>query len=259
MNDDRLAQAYAAYRAHASPTEAQRDALWAAVSARIVDEVEPPARARGVASWTRTLVAAMILAAIAAALVLLLADQRRTVANRIDARDPHSAEFGASGTDGPHPSAVREDVLPPRAPVEVARAPVVEPAPLEWVAPVESQPPVLAPARGPIPPRRPAPAIVEVAPPEPKAPPVTEEAQLLQAARAALARREPDRALARIREHARRFAHGALAPERHVLEIRAWCQLDEPEEARRVATASASELPPSWAARIDRPCGAARP
>jgi hypothetical protein len=255
MTEPDLARAYAAYRAHASPSSAQRDALWAAVSARIAEStaaVDPPARTM---SWTRTLVAAAILAAIAAAIVVLLADQRRMVANRVDARDPHSAEFGSMGTgDGPQPSSVRDDVPRTRGnptPLDVA----VEAAPLEWIAPVEATPPVLAPPRAPIRPRMDAVDVVAPA----KAPPITEEAQLLQAARGALARREPDRALARIREHARRFADGVLAPERRVLEIRAWCQLGEPEEARRVAEASVGELPRSWAARAHRPCEAERP
>ena len=255
MTEPDLARAYAAYRAHASPSSAQRDALWAAVSARIAEStatVDPPART---VSWTRTLVAAAILVAIAAAIVVMLADQRRMVANRVDARDPHSAEFGSMGTgDGPQPSSVRDDVPRTRrdaTPLDV----VVEAAPLEWIAPVETTPPVLAPPRAPTRPRVDAVDVVAPA----KAPPVTEEAQLLQAARGALARREPDRALARIREHARRFADGVLAPERRVLEIRAWCQLGEPEEARRVAEASAAQLPRSWAARAHRPCEAERP
>jgi hypothetical protein len=266
MNEPDLARAYAAYRAHASPSAAQRDALWAAVSARIdadAGDVEVATHAPA-HSWMRTLVAAAILVAIAAALVILLADQRGAVANRIDARDPHSAEFGSMGTgDGPQPSSVREDPLPV-ARTRMEPTPldaVVEAAPLEWIAPVESAPPVLAPTRAPIPsrPRAPTEETERVAPPMPKAPPITEEAQLLQAARGALARREPDRALARVREHARRFADGALAPERRVLEIRAWCQLEEPEEARRVAEAFAAELPRSWAARVHRPCEAERP
>jgi hypothetical protein len=257
MTEPDLARAYAAYRAHASPSSAQRDALWAAVSARIAEStaaVDPPART---VSWMRTLVAAAILFAIAAAIVVLLADQRRMVANRVDARDPHSAEFGSMGTgDGPQPSSVRDEVPRTRGdttPLDV----VVEAAPLEWIAPVEATPPVLTPARAPIPPRPRVDAVDVVAPA--KAPPVTEEAQLLQAARGALARREPDRALARIREHARRFADGVLAQERRVLEIRAWCQLGEPEEARRVAEASAAQLPRAWAARAHRPCEAERP
>jgi hypothetical protein len=89
----------------------------------------------------------------------------------------------------------------------------------------------------------------------PKAPPIVEEAALLQAARSALARREPDRALARIREHARKFEHGALAEERGVLEVRAWCQLGEIAEARRAAEALVAASPGSgWAARVHRPC-----
>ncbi len=254
--DPTLARAYAAYRAHASPTAAQRNALWAAVSARIADAADDRSTAsrRAPRSWVRTLVAAAILVAIAAAAVILLAEQRGALANRVDARDPHSAEFGSMGA-GPQPSSVRDDV-PITRHERVRPAPLdakVEPAPLEWVAPVEPSRPRLAPARAPIPSRPP-----DSAPP-PKAPPLAEEAQLLQAARGALARREPDRALARIREHARRFADGALAPERHVLEIRAWCQLGEGEEARRVAESAVTELPSSWADRVDRPCEAARP
>jgi hypothetical protein len=86
--------------------------------------------------------------------------------------------------------------------------------------------------------------------------PIAEEARLLAHARQALARREPERALARIREHARRFADSSFAGERGVLEVRAWCQLGERDEAKRVAEAFVAAFPDSpWAARVQRPCG----
>lgn len=254
-----LERAYAAYRAHARPSADERAALWASLSHRIAQDDAAGAREQQPASpvrWPswRLFVAAAILLLVGAAAALV--DEVRTLDGRTGDRSPYSAGFESpGGGDGPQPSTAREPAARPLAwtrarPDAAIDPPLPLPPAPEHIAPVES------PSPAPLVPRvRMRAPELPPAPPPAKVPSVTEEASLLQAARTALARREPERALARIRDHARRFTHGALAPERQVLEIRAWCQLGEDEEARRVAAAFVVAFPrPPWAARVHRPC-----
>jgi len=74
---------------------------------------------------------------------------------------------------------------------------------------------------------------------------VREELQLLQRARAAMARRDFAAALAPLAEHARRFREGRLAEEREALRVKALSGLGRTREARRVFTAFAARFPRS--------------
>ncbi|HJL18287.1 MAG TPA: hypothetical protein RMH99_21665, partial [Sandaracinaceae bacterium LLY-WYZ-13_1] len=86
-----------------------------------------------------------------------------------------------------------------------------------------------------------------------------EEHRLIRAARRALPA-EPAAALARVREHARRFPSGLLAEERELLRVSALAALDRRVEARRVAAAFARRWPSSaYAARVRELAGGDAP
>ncbi|MBX3225456.1 MAG: hypothetical protein KF795_33430, partial [Labilithrix sp.] len=84
---------------------------------------------------------------------------------------------------------------------------------------------------------------------------VAEEAALLRAAHAALARGDGPSALARLDEHAARFPQGALGEERRAARVFALCASGRAAEARAAATTFAATSPRSpLAAQVRRSC-----
>jgi hypothetical protein len=73
-----------------------------------------------------------------------------------------------------------------------------------------------------------------------------EERRLLDVARDAIVRGEPEGALAPTGAHATRFPHGALAEERDALRIRALARLGRTSEARDLLTTMRAEFPYSF-------------
>jgi hypothetical protein len=130
-----------------------------------------------------------------------------------------------------------------------ASPPAAAPAvPIVSVVPADPTPPVVA---------DPAPAVTPnvVTPPEPSrsavpphekpaAPAQLSEVQLLEQARLTL-KSDPNRALQRANEHARRFPRGVLVQEREVLAIQALRRLGRDAEAERRAEAFAKAFPGS--------------
>jgi hypothetical protein len=132
---------------------------------------------------------------------------------------------GSPATPSPAPQVVSV------APVEAVKPPPVVANPAPTAA--ES---ALTPAE---------PAVSVVAPQEkPAAPVQLSEAELLEQARLTL-KSDPNRALQRANEHARRFPRGVLVQEREVLAIQALRRLGRDAEAERRAEAFAKAFPGS--------------
>jgi len=125
------------------------------------------------------------------------------------------------------PSAVIREHAVVRA-TRVLRAP----RPDVWTGPT-----ALSPA--PAPPASPAAPLAPLAS-------LREEQRLLDAARDAIVRGEPELALPPTASHAARFAHGVLAEERDALRIRALARLGRGDEARAVFTRLRAEHPNSF-------------
>lgn len=120
--------------------------------------------------------------------------------------------------------------------VSVAPAEAVKPPPFVANPASAATPSALTP---------PEPAVSMVAPHEKPAPPAQlSEAELLEQARLTL-RSDPNRALQRANEHARRFPRGVLVQEREVLAIQALRRLGREAEADRRAEAFAKAFPGS--------------
>ena len=84
---------------------------------------------------------------------------------------------------------------------------------------------------------------------------VAEEAALLRAAHAALARGDGDGALARLDEHAARFPRGALGEEERAARVFALCASGRKTEARALAASFVAASPRSpLAAQVRRSC-----
>lgn len=115
---------------------------------------------------------------------------------------------------------------------------------------VTPPPPLLAPVIPTPAPPAPAPAI-ELTPtvrPKPIAPPAVasgNERQLIEAARTALLKRDPTAALEAIAKHRAEFAKGQLAEERDSLEVQAFLQLGQVEQARTAAKTFLARFPNS--------------
>jgi hypothetical protein len=128
----------------------------------------------------------------------------------------------------------------PSTSVGAARAPVVS-----TVLPPANLSPETPPSA--LPDSPPAPSVSTpqaVAREKPLAPNPPSEAELLEQARTAL-KSDPNRALERAREHARRFPRGVLVQEREVLAIQALRRLGRDAEADRRADAFAKAFPGS--------------
>jgi hypothetical protein len=150
------------------------------------------------------------------------------------------ALLGAAGgafllfSPSPSPSAASGNSVAPAPPSLPAVSAFVEPAPLARPSalpePAPSQPP--------------ASASVTSVRDRPVAAPQPSEADLLEQARAAL-KSDPNRALERATEHARRFPRGVLVQEREVLAIQALRRLGRDAEADHRADAFAKAFPGS--------------
>jgi hypothetical protein len=102
------------------------------------------------------------------------------------------------------------------------------------------------------PPRDPAPQTVS---PSPEPSGIAEELRLVRAASAALDQSEPERALDRLAEHARRFPSGELAIERRGLELIARCTIDPQAALRAERDQFLARFPSApIAARLSRAC-----
>lgn len=85
---------------------------------------------------------------------------------------------------------------------------------------------------------------------------LAEEHRMLSAAQRALTQRDANAALASVRAHSQRFAHGALAEERDALEIRALLLADREQDARSLAQRFRRRYPDSvFIATIDERLG----
>lgn len=164
----------------------------------------------------------------------------------------------------------------PAPPVEGARAPYAvpsldEPSP-EVAAPIPppEPEPEISTARVPrtVEPtvvrpsiRRAAPELAPAIEPEPPAPEpapastLAEEVGLLRSAHAALNAGDPNAALARLAEHARRFPSGTMAEERDAARVLALCRAERRDEARTAAARFLRDRPSSpLAARVRASC-----
>lgn len=151
---------------------------------------------------------------------------------------------------------------------EVIEEPSPSPSPVvdeEVIPPTTASavPAPRAPPRGPIATRSPrepstlAPPALVVPEPAPVASPSTlaEEMRILRSAQSALSAGDPDSALARLAEHARRFPTGAMVEEREAARIVALCRAGRREEARTAAATFLRERPTSpLAARVRTSC-----
>jgi hypothetical protein len=133
---------------------------------------------------------------------------------------------------------VSGDAPPPRAaPVEVASsAPVLAPAPAVTnavPAPLPSRAAEPGPSASPTPTHEKPALAVQLT-----------EVELLEQARVAL-KTDPNRALQRVNEHARRFPRGVLVQEREILAIQALRRLGRDADAERRSEAFAKAFPGS--------------
>lgn len=89
---------------------------------------------------------------------------------------------------------------------------------------------------------------------------IAEEASLLRAAHASLAKNDGNGAMSSLDEHARRFPRGALAEEREAAKVMALCAQGRASEARASASAFVSANPRSpFAAQVRRSCASKDP
>ena len=137
-------------------------------------------------------------------------------------------------------------IAPPSPPLP---APVPPPSPIA-IAPASPPPSPPAPPRAAVaPPSSPAPA---PPPPAPPAPGVNAEAQIIDRARAALARGRTDDALVALMSHERRFPIGQLAEERDALLVEAYVAANDPRLARARIAIYRRDYPAGLqAARVD--------
>jgi hypothetical protein len=82
---------------------------------------------------------------------------------------------------------------------------------------------------------------------------LAKEAKLLSRAQAAMRDGDPERALAALAEHARRFPAGTMQLERDALHVIASCELD-PQNASHAHAVLADPRAASYASRIRRAC-----
>ncbi|HEY1957570.1 MAG TPA: hypothetical protein VGH28_18250 [Polyangiaceae bacterium] len=138
--------------------------------------------------------------------------------------------------------ALRHERAPREQPALSVR---VAPPPVAFVAPAAPAPEIVrAPEVASAPP-----AVVVRAPvakPLDAAERLEAERKLLDEARDALQRGEPERALEATDRHAARFAHGTLTEERYALRVRALVRLGRGVEARALASEMASRFPRSF-------------
>lgn len=276
--DDNLRRAYEAYRHREGPSKQQRAEMWEGIEELISAGqsgprlIEPAARSNAPA-WARSVA---IVAAVAAAVALLWAvadfggvmvqasgstsgsqaiDQAKTAED--GGRAVQRQSKGGRATADPRPT--QSATVPMSvAPLEVVPTGTVAVAPTDPRSASTKPPEKTKRTRTPDspvaeaePPPSPEPA-VQV---EPEPTTIVEEAAVLRRARAALASGEASRALTLVREHARRFSDGVLAPERGLLEVDVLCQLDRVDDARAAANRYAKRFPDSgWNARIARSC-----
>jgi hypothetical protein len=150
--------------------------------------------------------------------------------------------FTVGGLVGAGVQSVRAPVTPPGATAAVA-----PPAPATPVAPVASPIPAVPGPVVPVP-AAPGSAPAEAAagkgtPPRGADASLQEENSLLETARAALARKDADAALAALGTHAAKFPQGQLVEERSALEVLALATAGRAEEARAKAAAFRQRFP----------------
>jgi hypothetical protein len=124
-------------------------------------------------------------------------------------------------------------IAPP--PLPRVEAPVPEPTPVVEPAPAPAPPPQ-APAKASAPPRKAEPSGEST---------LEAERRLLEPARAALAREQPQDALTAVAAHATRFPAGELAEERDALWVQALAQAGDHDAARAKAEAFKRAYPQS--------------
>jgi hypothetical protein len=147
----------------------------------------------------------------------------------------------------PAETGVRVATVPPAVPAATSR--IVRPSPrprgTTLAAANDEAPPAAAPSMS-------APAETARHRPEDS---IAQEAPLLRAANAALARGDGATALARLEEHAVRFPHGTLSEEREAARVFALCAGGRALEARAAAAAFVATNPRSpHAAQVRRSC-----
>lgn len=174
--------------------------------------------------------------------------------------DPPAVEAPAPRARASRPTVERAAAPAPQPPpvapaVEAALpVPVDEPSP-----PVVAPEPPAAPRAETVRPRPSRPAPVEPPPPaQPASLPASTlaaEVALLRSAQAALNGGDPETALARLGDHARRFPDGAMAEEREAARVLALCRAGRDDEARGAADRFLRERPQSpLVPRVRRGC-----
>lgn len=213
------------------------------VWARVADDVEAERRA----PWLRRGVAVGLLAA--AAVALLWVGVRAMPSS--SEPEPSQAGYERAGASTPELAHERQPPHDTRraAGVSEPASDSSDPAPPE-PEPVDdpSSPRTSAASETPSTPVQPKPAARRVADePAPEAPTpgddLAEENRLLGQARRALIDERPERALARLGEHERRFPHGVLTEERQALRAVALCEAERSVEGKAAARLFLREHP----------------
>jgi RNA polymerase sigma factor (sigma-70 family) len=171
-----------------------------------------------------------------------------------------------TGDRGPRPDPPAAVALHPTSTTPAERGPSPGPTPTEpphaAVAPDPPPASLVGTTPAPVPPHRPADPSVS-APAAPVAPldedALRREVALLTSAKAALDRGEPRRALERLADHARSFAHGQLVMEREAYRAIALCDLEQTTQGRGEAQLFLRRYPRATvAARVAEACDVPR-
>jgi hypothetical protein len=171
--------------------------------------------------------AAVGVGVIVAAIVLAGADESPTLAPAV--RPVEHAEESSPAVPAPPPSRAHQPTVPPAS---------LRPAPERG----GDEPGSVAP---PEPPAASEPKASKRGADPDEGSNLEEELRLLRAATGALAEGAPDRGLAALREHRRRFPRGALAGERELTRAKILCATGDAKQARRVARAYLDRHPSS--------------
>ncbi len=267
--DDLLRDLVAGERAAMVPRPRARDATWAAVVHSVREGATPPldateipgpvAASGGVASWLKIVVALALGGAAVGGVVVAAgggARERPPAAERAIATERVRVEAAPAIEPVQEEIAETEAVAPAIDPLPAAATDAIEAAPESATGGVDASPSSIGKRESKT--RAHARASEPVSPPpEPAASTLAEEARLIAAARRAFGRGAHDDALAKLAEHARRFADGQLAQERLALRARVHCDRGDVEQGRRAAAELRRVNPKSsQLARIDRECKA---
>lgn len=236
-----------AFKAHESPTAAERDLGFAALQSRVAHDAEEPAPAAngGFYSSVRTIArATLVTVAVAAAVLLAIKAVGSGVTALADrARQPamEAPYQGEAGSDGGQAVTRTPRLLPPRrggagdaSATAVPEAAVPEPVVHE--ATLRDEPPPASPA---------SPAESRPSRSRPAATAGDLDAELALIKRATEAKKAGRVAdgLAALREHAQRFPKGLLASERMVLKAELYCAAGRVQEADALVESFLREHP----------------